>query len=587
VPPADGAALGVIKGALRALQVEMENIIERTAMSPFINEKRDYFAGVSDTSGEVVVSDNYTSYGNVMDSVLRQFPAAQMRAGDIFCHNDCYGSEGAVSHSPDLVFVTPVFAGGVLIAYVHCAGHFQDIGGTRSGSLSPDATEIFQEGLILPVVRIAAAGRVNEEVFRVVAANTRFPEVARNDMQSLLAATRVGARRVVEIAERFGAETLVSAFVTLKGETATYVRSSIFDLIPEGRYEFAEAVDSDGVSRRPVWIRFKLVREGKHLVLDTTESDDQATGPVNFIMHPTVPQFTLALYVLAREPDLLHNGGSAVAIDQVKLRPGSVLHPRWPAALGSRGQTKMRVEQALLGLLARATGGASPAASCAYALYLLRGVDHRSGQMFLCTDGVAVGHGGRPDADGHDAIYGPGQHNYPVEYMERRYPVRIERYGINLDSGGPGRFRGGCGVVREVTLLAGEAVLATKMDNVVRPPFGVAGGHAGRGGSVVINQGRVDEKRLDSVSDGTVMRAGDTLRFATPGGGGWGHPFDRAVESVESDVRNGFISIDSAFDDYGVVVDSDTLCADAAATAHRRRTSRQAGALFHRGEYFD
>ena len=247
----------------------------------------------------------------------------------------------------------------------------------------------------------------------------------------------------------------------------------------------------------------------------------------------------------------------------------------------------MRVEQALLGLLARATGGASPAASCAYALYLLRGVDPRTGHLFLCTDGVAVGHGGKPASDGHDAIYGPGQHNYPVEYMERRFPVRIDLYGINLDSGGPGRFRGGCGVVREVTLLAGEAVLATKMDNVVRPPFGVAGGLAGRGGSVVINPGRVDEKRLDSVSDGTVMKAGDTLRFATPGGGGWGHPFDRAIDNVESDVRNGFVSVLSALEDYGVVVDSSTLCVNADATDVRRRSSRRSSALFHRGEYFD
>src|SRR5262249_40197962 len=161
-----------------------------------------------------------------------------------------------------------------------------------------------------------------------------------------------------------------------------------------------------------------------------------------------------------------------------------------------------------------------------YALYLLRGSDPVNG-TFLCTDGVAVGHGARPDADGHDAIYGPGQHNYPAEYMEKRFPVRITSYSLNRDSGGPGRFRGGCGVGREVTLLAGESTVATKMDNVARSPFGVSGGLSGRGGEVVLNPGREDERHLPPVSEGTVMTAGDTLRFATPGGGGFGHPFDR------------------------------------------------------------
>jgi len=565
----------------------MENVIERTAMSPFIHEKRDYFAGVSDLDGEVVVSDNYTSYGNVMDAILRQYPASGMRSGDIFCHNDCYGSDGAVSHSPDLVFVAPVFDGRRLLAYVHCAGHFQDIGGTRSGSLSPNATDIFQEGFILPVLRMVEAGRVNEAYLRLVAVNSRFPETTRNDMQSLLSATRLGVRRLQEMAARHGVDALFDAFATLKRQTARYVRTAVLELVPEGRYEFAEAVDNDGVTGRPVWLRFTLLRESEFLLLDGSASDDQAGGPVNFLMHETVPKFWLALYVLASEPDLMHNGGSGAALDEVRVRRGSVLCPVWPAALGSRGQTKMRVEQAMLGLLARSTGGNSPAASCAYALYLLRGVDPRSGELFLCSDGVAVGHGGRPGADGHDAIYGPGQHNYPVEYMERRYPVRVEHYGINTDSGGPGRFRGGCGVVREVTLLMGEAVLATKMDNVVRPPFGIHGGQGGRGGRVALNPGRADERSVEPVADGVVMREGDTLRFATPGGGGWGHPFDRPIEEVELDVRNGFVSVQGALADYGVSIDPGSLQADRQATERRRTTMRRSALLFHRSDYFD
>jgi N-methylhydantoinase B len=213
-------------------------------------------------------------------------------------------------------------------------------------------------------------------------------------------------------------------------------------------------------------------------------------------------------------------------------------------------------------------------------------LDRETGQYFLCTDGLAVGHGARESADGHDAVYGPGQRNYPVEYVPWRWPLRVERYEINRDSGGPGRTRGGCGIVREIRLLGDDAVLACRLDNVRIPAYGVHGGRSGRGGGVTIDPGGPDERSIRSISDGTIVRSGELIRFETAGGGGWGHPFDRPAASVARDVRGGFVSVESAREEYGVVLDTATLEIDRTRTERQRRR-RPAAKLFHRTTYFD
>jgi N-methylhydantoinase B len=585
--PVDPITLELIKGGVRALQAEMEHLIERTTMSPFIHEKKDYFVGIYAADGGNVVGNDHPNYGNVMEAVFHYYPIDTMRPGDLYWYNDCYGSNGGVTHSPDMLFIVPIFVDGEIVGFSQAKGHFWDIGGTRAGSLSPDATEIFHEGTIVPPVRIYKEGVLNDEAFRIFLANTRFPDIMRNDIRAIMAAAQLGERRVIELCRRFGTRTVTDAFLAMREQTARFVRRAVMDLVPDGSYRFEGAIDNDGVSGQPRWIRLTLSHQDGRLVLDARDTDDQTRGPINFLMHHSVPKFSLALYLLAGEPSLMHNAGSIVALDDVLLRQGSLLQPRWPAPLGSRGQTNVRLQMALMGIFARASKGMSPAASCAYSLYLLRGLDQQTGQYFLCTDGVAVGHGARLDADGHDAIYGPGQKNYPAEYMSDRFPLRVERYAINTDSGGPGRYRGGCGVIREVRLLAKEAVLASRLDNVHFPPYGVNGGLSGRGGQVTINPGQPDERRVEPLSDGTVMRQGDLLRFCTSGGGGWGHPFDRPAHLVEQDVRDGFVSVGSAFADYGVVLDPATLAVDACETERRRASCRVPAKLFHRKEYFD
>jgi N-methylhydantoinase B len=249
-----------------------------------------------------------------------------------------------------------------------------------------------------------------------------------------------------------------------------------------------------------------------------------------------------------------------------------------------RGVTMMRNMAACLGLLNVATRGKAMAAHSAYVIWYLRGRKD-DGELFLLSDGLAVGYGARPTSDGNDAVYLVAQENFPSEFLDSVFPVRVRSYAINPDTGGPGRWRGGCGLVREVEVLAPEAMVSMRIDTVENPPWGVAGGKAASGGRCVVNPGRPDERLLRPLSDGNIVRRGDVVRIETGGGGGWGHPFDRPVERVRRDVAGGFVSIEAAREDYGVVIDA-SGAVDAAATERLRARPRGTVRMFHRGEYF-
>jgi N-methylhydantoinase B len=580
----DPITLEIVRGALRATQGEMEALIERTAMSPFIREKKDFYAALFDGEGRLVVGSNLPIFGDAIGPILDQYPRATMREGDIYWYNDCYASRGAVSHSPDQVFACPVFSDGEIVAFAQSWAHFNDIGGMRAGSLSPDCEEIFQEGIIVPPVLVARDGRFNDELLRVFVRNSRFPAMVQGDTRASVAAIRLGERRLNELFARFGRERMEDAFDQLVARTRATVRQRFRALIPPGEYRFADAIDSDGQGHGPVTLRYRLRVTEEAIELDTSESDDQVPGPVNFLMSPSVPAAVFAAYLLGESPQQLLNAGAEQLFDRVHLREGSVLQPRFPAPLGLRGITLMRHMAVCLGLIATATKGQAMASHSAYVIWYLRGRDE-SGEPFLMSDGIGVGYGARPFADGNDAVYLVAQENYPAEFLEAIYPVRLRRYAINPDTGGPGRWRGGCGIVREFELLAAEAVISVRIDGIDFPPWGVSGGKEGRVGRCVINSGRADERLVPPISDGTVIRRGDVVRIETGGGGGFGHPFDREPERVLADLRAGFVGRVSAEENYGVVLKPD-LAIDEAAT-RRRRAHRPAVGLLHRGGHRD
>ena len=580
----DPVSLEIIRGAARAAQAEMEALLERTAMSAFIREKKDFYTALFDAEGAMAVGSDLPIFGDIVGPVLARYPLAEMRPGDLYWYNDCYASRGAVSHSNDQVFLAPIFLAGRRVGFVMGWAHFSDIGGLRPGSLSPDATDHFQEGIIIPPVRLMRDGATNEDLLRVFWRNSRFPDQAEGDTRALLAAVRLGERRVEEIAARFGADVLADAFRQLLARTEATVRRKLAETFPVGTTRFADAIDSDGQGHGPFTLRLALTRTtDDRFILDASETDDQAPGPVNLLMHPDVPGMALGLYFLQGEPGQVLNAGGPRAIDQVILREGSLLAPRAPAPLGLRGITMMRLLAACHGLVARARQGEAPAAHSAYVIVALRG--SAQGKPFLLTDGVGVGYGARPFADGTDAVYFVAQENYPVEFMEHSYPVRLRGYGIQPDSGGAGRYRGGCGVIREYEVLAETATLALRIDSVRNPPWGVAGGLQGGSGRAVVNPGTPAERVLAPLSDGTVLQRGDILRLHTGGGGGWGHPFDRPAEAVLADWRGGFISAEAARAQYGVALTPAGL--DEEATRRLRADRPVPGGLFHRHGYVD
>jgi N-methylhydantoinase B len=585
--PCDPVTLQIVRGALRAIQSEMEALIERTAMSPFIREKKDFYAALFDADGKLVVGSNLPVFGDVIAPILEHYPRDTMSPGDIYWYNDCYASRGAVSHSPDQVFVAPVFSEGRLSAYAQSWAHFNDIGGMRPGSLSPDCTEIYQEGIIVPPVRVAREGVMSDELLRLFFRNSRFPEMVKGDTRASIAAIRRGERRLVELFERFGRDPVVAAFAALLDETERELREKLRALLPEGEHRFTDRIDSDGHGTGPIRLRYSLKVTPERITLDTSDSDDQVPGPVNFLMSPLVPAMVFGSYLLGDGSSSLLNAGVERVIDEVILREGSVLQPRFPAPLGMRGVTMMRNMAACLGLLNVATAGRAMAAHSAYVIWYLRGrMD--DGKLFLLSDGLAVGYGARPTSDGNDAVYLVAQENFPSEFLDSVFPVRVRSYAINPDSGGPGRWRGGCGLIREVEVLAPEAMVSMRIDTVENPPWGVAGGKAAGSGRCVVNQGRPDERILKPLSDGNIVRRGDVVRIETGGGGGWGHPFDREPDRVLADVRAGFVNRERAEEDYGVILTGDGIgIAVNSAATRRRRADRPVAKLFHRHAYQD
>jgi len=587
----DPVTLEIVRGAIRAAQAEMEALIERTAISAFIREKKDFYTALFDADGVMAVGSNVPVFADMTSPVFSVFPKETMKPGDLYWYNDCYGSRGAVSHSNDQVLIAPVFHEGRRCAFVMGWAHFADIGGIRPGSISPDATDIYQEGIIVPPTKLVDAGVTNEAALAIFHRNSRFPDQSRGDLRALVGSVELGVRRIGEIVARFGADVIDDALAQLLERTRRLVRSKLAETFPYGTHSFTDAIDGDGHGSGPVKIRFSLTREKAadgedRFILDATATDDQTVGPVNFLMNPGVPGMALGLYYLGGDPGQVCNAGGPQALDEVRLREGSLLWPRFPASLGMRGLTMMRVLATLNGLV-NAAGGGAPASHSAYVISIMRGT-YRTAEgaldRFLLTDGLGVGYGARPTADGIDAVYFVAQENYPVEFLEVGYPVRLRAYGVVEDSGGAGRHRGGCGVVREYEILAEEAVMAIRIDCVTNPPWGIAGGMSGGPGRAVINPGTPQERVMAPLSDGNRLQRGDILRIETGGGGGYGHPHDRPASEVLEDVLGGFVSRAAAERLYGVAIDGHAV--DEARTAALRATRYPAKA-FHRNEYVD
>jgi N-methylhydantoinase B len=584
----DPVTLEIIRGSLASTIRDMELLMERCAMSPFIKEKKDFFVGVFDTSGRIVACHISGSGPGMVTAILREYPLDTMRPGDAYWFNDPYLTDGAVQHHQDMVFVVPVFHEARVVAFAATFGHYQDIGGLRAGSISPHATEIYHEGVLVPPIRIMREGRINEEAYRIFLRNSRLPDLVEGDTRAMMASSRLAEARLSELFTRYGLDTVLAAFEECMALTGARARELFLEMVPEGQWSFHDFLDSDGgVEARPYRVDLTLSRRGDHVILDGSRSDDQARGPINFVTNPGLLRIAFGRYLQSLDPELDVNEGLLRNLDEWIAREGSLLKPRFPAPLGMRANTRFRVMSCIFGALAQANGGKVPAGSPVYVLYYFRAWDEARRRPILCIEGLGVGLGARPFADGVDVIYYIAQENYPVEYVERDFPLRIERYAVRPDSGGPGFHRGGAGVIRDVRVLCERAELATRMENTLVAPYGVAGGLAGRTGRIMLNPGTPRERELAPLGDGIILERGDLLRFETCGGGGWGDPLARDPERVRQDVARGIITARGAREDYGVALDPATLEIDKTETDEERRRRARDLPLIDRGPGFE
>ena len=573
----DPITLEIVKGAVSSTIREMEGLIERPAMSPVIKEKMDYFVGIYDTRGRIVDAFLSTSGPRIIDPVLREYPMEEMQSGDLYWYNDPHKSLGAIQHTGDMCFVAPVFYQGEITSFAVSFGHFWDIGGSVTGSLSPHATEIFHEGMLVPPIRIVQAGKLNREAYAVILNNSRFPDMLEGDTRALMAACRLAEERLQELMGRYGQETVLLSFDEIIERSIAAHRKFVREVVPEGEYHFFDYVDADPVTGESKRIDLKLIHKDGKIIADLTGSGPQAKGPVNFITSPGAFSLMLARHMCYLNPELPLNEGAVQILDEVLTKPGTITSPNFPAPVGLRSHTVIRLMGCLGGVLAQANDGHAPAGSPVYVIYSLRAIDE-DGRYLYFSEGIGSGQVGRPTADGLNVIYFRDQRNYPIEFEEGEFPLRIEQYAILPDSAGPGYYRGGCGVVRDVRVLV-DCTMSTRMDNVYFPSFGNNGGKAGQPGKFTLNPGTPDERDIPPAGENISVKAGDLLRVETSGGGGWGDPFTREPQEVRRDVLEGFVSLEAARDDYGVALHSDGLEIDWSATEALRAKRKPS----HRG----
>src|SRR5262245_24871316 len=312
----------------------MEFPIEPCSLSPLIKEKKDYFVGIFDTLGRLVCCHLSQSGPGMIAPILEVYPIADMRPGDVYWYNDPYLSKGAVQHHQDMVFAVPVFHAGRAVAFTVTYGHYQDIGGVKPGSITPQATEIFHEGTLVPPIRIYRQGKLNEEAYRMFLRNSRLPHMVEGDTKAMMASCRLAESRLLELFERYDQGTVLAAFEQVIDMTAARARKLFLELIPQAEYRFDDFLDTDGVSRRPYRVALTLRRSGERVELDARETDDQGRGPINYTTHLGLVQMAYGRWLLSLDPRLDVNDGLLRNLDVWLTREGSVVQPSFPAPCG-------------------------------------------------------------------------------------------------------------------------------------------------------------------------------------------------------------------------------------------------------------
>ncbi len=534
--------LEVISNGLLSIAEQMGVILTKTAYSTNIKERKDLSVAIFDADGKVLslaqhIPIHFSSLFGAVEEALKRWDKSQIYDGDVFIANDPYSGGG--SHLPDIALVKPVFYEGKLIAFVVNNGHHADR--SRRGPT------IYDEGLRIPVVKLYEKGELNRDIYDLILLNFQLKEERRGDIQAQLITNQFGADKVVELCRKIGLDTYMEFCREWLKYGEKKARTAI-SALPDGEYEFEDILDDDGSGNRDLQIRVKLSIKGDRILFDFSGSHPQVTGPYNCVRSALLATVYYSVKCLL-DKTIPANSGFFDSIE-VKAEPGTIVCASEPAPTFDRETTTQRLADVIFGAFAKIDPENVIAAGCgAVTFYSIAGQDARSGKPYVYVETIGGGNGARFNKDGLDAVqvHMTNSSNLPIEALEMEYPLMVEEYALEEDSGGPGRYRGGLGIRRGIRILPDSldtTLGAASTERSRTKPWGLMGGCGGATSYLdVCHEGRKinTENKVRNIP----LEAGDTVTLVSAGGGGYGDPALRDTAAVLRDLREGKISLDT------------------------------------------
>lgn len=553
----DPIEMEVFSNRLLTIAEEMGNTLIRSSFSSNIKERKDCSVALFDAQGRLIAQAAHIpvhlgSLSGGVDAVLERYDLADIHPGDVFISNDGYLAGG--SHAPDITLVTPVFWEGALQFFTTNIGHHTDVGGAVPGSSAHHLRTVWEEGLRLPIMRIVRAGELDRDLLEMIAHNTREPENRVHDIRAQIATNDKGRKLLLELLEQVGLTTVQSAIDDILRYTERRLRNRIAQLPQDVSATFTEYLDDDGLGGDPVPIQATIRARDGRLLVDFTGSGPQARGSFNMPRNALRASVYYAVKTML-DPQLMPNQGMFLPID-VTAPEGTIVNPRFPAAIGGRATTSQRVAGTVIGALGKLIDPQLAMASCNDVMpsMLFAGSLRNGKGTFVYLETLGGGGGAHADLDGMDGIqvHITNTSNLPAEAMEIEYPLLIEEYALVTDSGGAGRHRGGMGIARQIRSLSDDIICTVRCDAGKFGAAGLDGGQAGGRSRVIQDAGRADAVALPNKISGHPLPAGHSVRLETPGGGGFGDPLARDRARILHDLRQGKISRQAAARDYGL-----------------------------------
>jgi len=584
----DPVTLEIVNNRLRYISKEMVITLTRIAYSAVIYDGHDCSAGLFDGKGQLLTLDaglpfHIASMPFSVRAVLEAFHN-DIHPGDIFITNDpIYGG----THLPDILIIVPIFFKENVAFFAAARGHWTDVGGSTPGSLSGKATEVIQEGLVIPPIKIFERGKLNQRLVELLFSNMRMREIRQGDMMSQIAACRHAERSCLELVDKYGMETIERYGQEIINRTEQSLRRKLND-IPEGTYYYEDYMDNDGITKEARRIKVAVTVQDGSIFVDFAGSSSQSRGPINCPLFAAQSAVVVAMKILI-DPLGTPNEGMFRLI-KVNAPQDTLVNPARGVAIGGQGEIKYRIIYCIIGALAKVmpknvSGVDYGSVNHTY----ISGIDETTRSFFIHYEYPPGGNGGTFMMDGANGMRGPCSGNVFLqsnELIENLYPLRVGYGTLRPDSGGPGKFRGGFGMVRQVEILPEEASLSIVTDRSVIPPFGVYKGQSGLGQRwSIVRKGVEKPLPFSGKASNFKLKKGDIVTCLTAGGGGYGDPLDRDPESVRMDVIQGYVSMDSAKEVYGVVLEEKDLSIDEKATQDQRKMVKGKRKLFILGGY--